>query len=112
MRLPTPNYHGSTRERIGRGKKQREVVGWHLKAYELRYGKPALPCVVSITRLSARVVGTDMAISSTKHVRDAIAVWLLGGKPGERDDDPAIEWEYPPPERAKQTGVRIEIRSK
>lgn len=105
MRLPTPNVHGSTRERIGRGKRQRETVGWHL----VNLPKPLVPCRVKLVRLGPRAIGSDGAIASLKHVRDSVAMWLLGGKPGELDDDPRIEWCYPAAERATLVGVRLEF---
>jgi hypothetical protein len=43
-------------------------------------------------------------------VRDAVAVWLLGGKPGQMDDDPRIRWQ-PWQEPEGPAGVRVRVRS-
>lgn len=51
-------------------------------------------CTVRMVRGSAGKLADDALPGALKHVRDGIAVWLLGGKPGEMDDDERISWEY------------------
>lgn len=74
--------------------------------YAMRpYVKPALPCVVTITRLApSNGLDTDNLLSSQKGVRDQIATWL-----GVDDRDPRVTWEYAQ-ERAREYGVRVEVR--
>ncbi len=50
--------------------------------------RPALPCVVTITRRSlGRALDDDNAVSSAKATRDAVAEWL-----GVDDRDPRVTW--------------------
>lgn len=70
-----------------------------------QYARPALPCVVTITRLAnSNGLDSDNLLSSAKGIRDQIAAWL-----GVDDRDPRVTWEYAQ-ERAKEYGVRVEVR--
>ncbi len=48
---------------------------------------PALPVVVTITRVSPGRLDSDGCVASAKHVRDAVALWL-----GADDADARIAW--------------------
>jgi len=54
----------------------------------------AAGCVVTLTRVSAGKLDDDAVPATLKHIRDQIAVFLLGGTPGQRDSDPRIAWSY------------------
>ena len=82
-----------------RVKRQRAVVGLMLRAV----ARPALPCVVTITRRSPGTLDDDNAVSSAKATRDAVATWL-----GVDDRDPRVTWEVRQ-ERAPW-GVRVSVR--
>ncbi len=66
--------------------------------------RPALPCVVTITRRSpGRALDDDNAVCSAKATRDSVAAWL------EVDDrSPLVTWEVRQ-ERAPW-GVRVSVR--
>lgn len=50
-------------------------------------------CVVTMTRLSAgHLDPVDGLPPTLKGIKDAVAAWLLGGKPGERDEDDRVTW--------------------
>jgi len=51
-------------------------------------------CIIRLVRGSAGKVDSDALPGCLKHVRDGVAAWLLGGKPGQMDDDERITWEY------------------
>lgn len=55
---------------------EREAVAWELAACGWA-SKPALPCVVTITRVSpGNGLDDDNLTGSCKHVRDEVAAWL------------------------------------
>jgi hypothetical protein len=58
-------------------KAERVAVAWHLTQHRRRYGKPAVPCSVLLTRLApSNGLDDDNLVSSLKSVRDEVAAWL------------------------------------
>ena len=51
-------------------------------------------CVIRLVRGSSGKIDDDALQGCLKHVRDGVAMWLLGGKPGEKDSDKRLTWEY------------------
>lgn len=82
-----------------RVKRQRAIVGLMLRTV----ARPALPCVVTITRRSPGTLDDDNAVSSAKATRDAVATWL-----GVDDRDGRVTWRVEQ-ERAPW-GVRVSVR--
>lgn len=62
------------------------------------------PCVVHLTRVSARFLDCDNLAGAMKAVRDGIADAL-----GIDDRDPRCRWEYAQVKRAKTNCVRVVI---
>lgn len=54
----------------------------------------AAGCTVTLTRCSAGTFDDDGLRAALKHVRDAVAVKLFGGKIGQRDSGGHVTWEY------------------
>lgn len=95
------NVREHWRARSRRVKKEREAVAWMLGS---RCVKPALPLVVTLTRLGpSNGLDSDNLAASCKAIRDQIAMWLGV------DDRKAevVRYRYAQ-ERAKDWGVRIE----
>lgn len=68
-----------------------------------------LPCVITMTRLSPRLLDDDNLMAAFKHIRDVLADLLIPGKKmGMADSDPRITWKYAQ-EKSKSYGVRIAI---
>ena len=95
------NAHTHWRVRQKRAKSQRLAVTCHLLFR--RCDLPALPCIVTMTRLSPRKLDDDNAVGAMKHVRDAIAAYYRVD-----DGDPRWTWRVAQ-EKSKAVGVRIEI---
>lgn len=92
------------REASRRKKREKKAVWLHLRA---RFGltAPALPLVITITRISPgnTPLDSDNVEGACKYVRDEIARWV-----GVDDGDPWYTWKY-----AQQRGpwaVAIEIQ--
>jgi hypothetical protein len=86
MRLPSAanlREHWSKRHR--RVKLQRHVVGLYLA----NKPRPALPVVVTLTRVAPRALDGDNLQSAFKGIRDEVAKWI-----GFADNNPRIRWEY------------------
>lgn len=49
---------------------------------------------VLFVRYGRRGLGGDSLAFAYKALRDAVAMDLLGGKVGELDDDPRVQWDY------------------
>jgi hypothetical protein len=108
---PTNGSHGHWAKR--RADKQRQAGAvWGVLYRVPRETREALArgCVVTMTRGSAGTLDDDGLRSALKTVRDVVAVWLLGGEMGQRDDDPRVVWAYGQ-EKVKRGVhcVRIEI---
>lgn len=83
--------HWATRSR--RVKAEHEAVAASLIGYPNAWRERlAAGCVCTLTRVSAGTLDGDGLAAALKGVRDAVAVWLLGGRIGERDSDPRITW--------------------
>jgi hypothetical protein len=77
----------------------------HRTAARLMVPPHPLPCVVTITRLSAGTLDFDNLCSAGKGVRDGIADRL-----GVADNDPRIQWRYEQEKVARgEYAVRVEI---
>ena len=85
--------------RAKRVKRQRAIVGLMLRAVD----RPALPCVVTITRRSPGTLDDDNAVSSAKATRDAVAQWL-----GVDDRSPLVTWRVE--QERGPWGVRVVVR--
>lgn len=112
--VPTPNP-----TRGGRGwhwqksaalaKKQRAAV----EAVLFGLAAPPPPWVVTLTRASAGSLDDDNLRPALKHLRDALAQWLMGGTPGQMDGDGRVEWHYKQrPGKRSAPAVDIEIRTR
>lgn len=120
VRVETPNplngSHGNYYATAARAKRQLKATLDALGIARLEgRADPARfadGCVVSMRRVCpGRGLASDALPGALKHIRDGVAQWLLGGKPGERDDDPAITWEPPTQGRlGKAKGVVVCIR--
>lgn len=69
-------------------------------------------CVVQLTRISSgRLDANDGIQPALKAVKDAVAAFLLGGRPGERDEDERLTWRYEQAKGPRGTaGVIVSIR--
>ena len=87
--------------RASRVRNEKEAVAWVLAAKH----KPALPCVVTLTRLApSSGLDDDNLAGALKSVRDAVAAWL-----GVDDRDRAtVRYQYE--QQRAPWGVRIEWR--
>lgn len=85
--------------RAAKVKRQRAVVGLMLRGVD----RPALPCVVTITRRSPGTLDDDNAVSSAKATRDAVAQWL-----GVDDRDGRVTWRVE--QERGPWGVRVAVR--
>jgi hypothetical protein len=62
-----------------------------LSAHTLKRERLAKGCRVKMTRIGKRV-DDDNLQGYLANVRDYVAFWLLGGRMGQMDSDPRIEW--------------------
>ena len=85
--------------RAAKVKRQRSIVGLMLRSVD----RPALPCVVTITRRSPGTLDDDNAVCSAKATRDAVAQWL-----GVDDRDPRVTWVVT--QERGPWGVRVAVR--
>ena len=84
LRLVNPlNHRQGWRAVSARGKREKAATAAALRGRE----PPALPALVTITRVSPGRLDDDGATASAKHVRDAVAEWL-----GCDDGDPRVTW--------------------
>lgn len=104
IRLASPlnGSHGNWRGPAFRRRAQRDMTLVCLGGHTL----PALPVVVTITRLGPRKLDSDNLAASAKSVRDEIAK-QFGVDDGDED---AYVWRYAQ-EKSKEYGVRVEIES-
>lgn len=74
---------------------------------------PKCPAKITITlRYATHERADDNLAASMKSVRDTVAQWLLGGKMGERDEDPRLTWVYAQEKvKKKDVGTKIAIES-
>lgn len=71
--------------RARRAKAHRQAAHWSLVTLK----KPALPCMVTLTRIAPRPLDGDNLQSALKALRDGVADWL-----GVDDRDPRVTWNY------------------
>lgn len=86
------------------------------------HGLPALPVIVTFTRIAPRPLDDDNLSNAFKHVRDEVACWLglpqrrqsLGQKWGVADDrDPRVIWMYDQMRRgAGEYAVEIRVEAR
>ena len=69
-------------------------------------GAKPLPCVVTLTRMSPRLLDDDNLRQAMKATRDGIADWL-----GVDDRSPLIRWEYDQKQASKYHAVRVGVTS-
>ncbi len=99
LRLVNPlNQRAHWRTVSARGRREKAAVAAALRGRK----PPALPVVVTITRVSTGRLDDDGATASAKHVRDATAAWL-----GCDDADPGVRFVVTQAKGA--AGVRIAV---
>ena len=99
LRLVNPlNNRQGWRAVSERGRREKGAVGAALRGHR----PPALPVVVTITRISPGRLDSDGAVASGKHVRDAVAAWLRLD-----DADERVTWVVTQAKGA--AGVRIAV---
>lgn len=101
-RGPNNREHYMARHR--RTKAEREATAWAIRMQ--RPEKPALPCVILLTRESPSIgrLDDDNVRGSLKAIRDEIAAWL--GVDDRHSD--VVRYEYAQA-KAKEWGVRVEV---
>lgn len=100
LRLPSASNlreHWAAKHR--RVKAQRHAVGWVIR----NQPRPELPCVVTLTRISARGLDDDNLRGALKAIRDEVAAWI-----GVDDRDPRVRWDYAERKGAPAVEVRVE----
>jgi hypothetical protein len=101
---PQNGSHGHWSTQAKDRKAQRTITRWAL----MPLSKPALPVVVTLTRIGVRDLDDDNLAAGFKSVRDEIAAWLGCGD-GKRDP---ITWHYAQTRgEPKQYAARIHIES-
>lgn len=76
-------------------------------------GVPPLPLEVTITRVSPRELDDDNLATACKHVRDQVALLLVGGKTGQYDGCDFFTWVYRQrSEGANRHYVEVEVKSR
>lgn len=110
---PQNGSHGHWSTASRRAKRQRETVALSLIGVDdATRTALARGCTIKLTRVSPGRLDRTNVWSALKHVADAVAAWLLGGEPGQHDDDPRLTWEEPGQLRASPGvfGVVLSIR--
>ena len=93
------NAHEHWRKRQKRAKEQRQIVAFHM----MRTIFPQLPLTCRIIRIGPRMLDSDNAWGSAKHVRDQIAEMF-----GVDDrDETKIKWDVT--QEKGEYGVRVEL---
>lgn len=106
---PTNGSQGNWRLAAKRAREQRDAT--YLALMNV-YLTPPAPTdrIVRLTRISVGRLDDDGPQSALKHIRDAVAVFLFGGRPGEHDNDPRVTWKYEQqPGKRGHPAVVIEI---
>jgi len=86
LRLPSAaNLREHWRVRHKRVQAQRQIVALYIGGKR----PPALPVVVTLTRIAPRALDSDNLQGAWKAGRDEVAKWL-----GVPDNDPRVTWEY------------------
>ncbi len=96
--IKTPNplngSHGSPFATARRAREQVEATQIALLQRAPFRAALAAGCRITLTRCCAGKLADDALPGALKHIRDAVAQWLLGGEIGQLDDDPRLEWVY------------------
>lgn len=104
LRLPSASNlreHWSVRHK--RVKAQRAAVTLFLG----NRARPALPVIITLTRIAPRSLDGDNAQGAMKATRDAVAAWL-----GVDDADPRVRWDYAQRRGgAREYGVEVSVTS-
>lgn len=97
-----------------RSKEQHKAVALMLSQFDADKPNFASGCLVTLVRVSSGRVDKHNLGATLKTIIDAVAMWLLGGKPGQYDEDPRIDWDEFGQEKSKKGtfGVRITIRTR
>lgn len=104
VKSPMNGSHGHWRAQADDRKRQRTIVKWGLAECE----RPALPVVVTLTRIGVRDLDDDNLAAGFKSVRDEVAAWLGCGD-GKKDP---ITWRYEQRRGAKgEYAITITIES-
>lgn len=104
IKSPQNGSHGHWSADAKRRKDHRTITRWALGSM----AKPALPVVVTLTRIGVRDLDDDNLAAGFKSVRDEIAAWLGCGD-GKKDP---ITWHYAQTRgKPKQYAVKIQIES-
>jgi hypothetical protein len=91
----SPNVGRALRTHFRLVRETREMVEAAMFAHVTKRAVLAAGCTVTMTRLSFGTLDKDDNLrGALKWVKDSVAAFLLGGRPGERDDGPAIDWLY------------------
>lgn len=115
LRVVNPlNARGSTRERIGRPKRERNAIQAVLFGVAHKVAPHWLmrgPYRVTLTKLGGRRMDSDGLQAAMKTVRDTVCMWLCGGLPGQFDDDwRQVSWDYAQ-EPGGEVGARIRVEA-
>lgn len=91
IRIQSPNVTEHWRVKHKRNKLHAMLIRSELS----KVAKPALPCVVILTRRGIGRMDFDNVVYSLKPARDTLADWLLPGMAaGRADGDERITWHY------------------
>lgn len=83
------------------------LIQHHAKKSRYRDG-----CRITLTRIAPCPVGATNLHATLKGIIDGVAQWLLGGTPGQYDDDGRIEWNLEQCKAGRGVyGVTISIRA-
>jgi len=81
-------------KRNSRSSAERVAVERELLPHAEKLAMLASGCVVTLTRIGPRLLDDDNLPGAFKAVRDAVAVMLFGGTPGQYDSDKRATWVY------------------
>lgn len=93
--------------------RRRKFQAWQIQMALCRLHVPRyLPCIVTFTRISPRMLDDDNLPYAFKYIRDLLAEYIIPGlAPGRADGDPQITWRYAQ-EKGKPKRIRITIEQK
>lgn len=99
VRTPNPlnlgGGKGNWPARVKMGKEQRDATTLAMMALDAsQIAQFALGCTIDLIRVSPGKVSEEAVAGCCKHVRDVVAMTILGGTIGQRDDDPILRWVY------------------
>lgn len=119
--IKTVSEFNSSEHWSSKSRRHRQQQFFVKLSYQRICTEMALPCVITLTRLSPRLLDSDNLGGALKYVRDEIAECILphtGGlyktrtgwrrMKGHADSDPRLTWQYEQ-EQTKSYGIRIRI---